>query len=179
MFYSSSQLAKSMPDWKPIDPERIRKSWRWYGDWPKWDDLVLQIKKIRRHMFVFNGTGCTFGNIYKEAQHERWQIGLYRNMYNLRNKNLHRIICSAEKVSAGKYVLHEEKLRCYFEIDIEEIRWTCKFSIGFVPAFRDGGPIAELDIQERFRWLTAVRKIRLSNFSSASRFLDWSGCYFW
>ncbi len=63
-----------------------------------------------------------------------------------------------KKFLRAKYVLHEEKLRMLFpEVDIEDIRgnlqifdWSCSGS-------SDGGPIAGLDIPERFRWLTAVR----------------------
>ena len=47
-----------------------------------------------------------------------------------------------KKFLRAKYVLHEENLQIFDRI--------CSGS-------RDGGPIAELDVPERFRWLTAVR----------------------
>ena len=54
-----------------------------------------------------------------------------------------------KKFLRAKYVLPE--------IDIEEIRVNLQIFDRICSGSRDGGPIAELDVPERFRWLTAVR----------------------
>ena len=55
-------------------------------------------------------------------------------------------------------MLHEAELSMLFpESDIEEIRVNLQIFDRICSGSRDGGPIAELDVPERFRWLTAVR----------------------
>ena len=63
-----------------------------------------------------------------------------------------------KKFLRAKYVLHEEKLRMLFpEVDIEDIRGNLQIFDWICSGSSDGGPIAGLDIPERFRWLTAHR----------------------
>ena len=63
-----------------------------------------------------------------------------------------------KKFLRAKYVFHEEKLRMLFpEVDIEDIRGNLQIFDWICSGSSDGGPIAGLDIPERFRWLTAVR----------------------
>ena len=57
-----------------------------------------------------------------------------------------------------KYVVPEEKLRAlYEEIDLEEIRCHLEAFEKICKGNPEGGPIAELDLPSRFRWLTAKR----------------------
>lgn len=63
-----------------------------------------------------------------------------------------------KKFLRAKYMLHEAKLKMLFpEIDISVIRENLRVYDQVCSGSRDGGPIAGLDIPERFRWLTAVR----------------------
>jgi len=63
-----------------------------------------------------------------------------------------------KKFLRAKYMLHEAKLKMLFpEIDIGVIRENLRVYDQVCSGSRDGGPIAGLDIPERFRWLTAVR----------------------
>ena len=57
-----------------------------------------------------------------------------------------------------KYLVCEDKLRSlYSEIDLEEIRCHLEAFEKICQGDPAGGPIAELDLPSRFRWLTAKR----------------------
>ena len=56
------------------------------------------------------------------------------------------MFCKRPKFIKARYHVNEEKLRL-FTSDFDKICSGAK----------DGGPIASLDIPERFRWLTAIR----------------------
>jgi len=56
------------------------------------------------------------------------------------------------------YTLDENKLNCFStELDIESLRSTLDVFEKIAHGEKDGGAIAQMDIPERFRWLTAVR----------------------
>ena len=57
-----------------------------------------------------------------------------------------------------KYLVCEDKLRSlYNEIDLNEIQCHLEAFEKICLGDPDGGPIAELDLPSRFRWLTAKR----------------------
>ena len=63
-----------------------------------------------------------------------------------------------EKFLKVLYKLDEKRLRCLCEdFDIEEIRKNLESFEKIATGTKDGGPIAQMDIPSRFRWLTAVR----------------------
>ncbi|WP_165044102.1 DUF3037 domain-containing protein [Dysgonomonas sp. ZJ709] len=56
------------------------------------------------------------------------------------------------------YKIDEDKLRLFsHDLDMEELHSYLKAFDKICCGAKDGGPIAALDIPERFRWLTAVR----------------------
>lgn len=68
------------------------------------------------------------------------------------------LFCKKEKYLKVRFHLNEERLRCLCEdFDIEEIRKNLESFEKICTGARDGGPIAQLDVPSRFRWLTAVR----------------------
>ncbi|MCO6496323.1 MAG: DUF3037 domain-containing protein [Chitinophagaceae bacterium] len=57
-----------------------------------------------------------------------------------------------------KYTIDEEKIKAlYSEADIEKIKGLLEAFEKICYAEADSGPIGQLDIPERFRWLTAKR----------------------
>lgn len=68
------------------------------------------------------------------------------------------IFSKYQKYIKMRYELNEKKLQSLYEdIDIEAIEYTLKSFEKIASGAKDGGLIAEYDIPERFRWLTAVR----------------------
>ncbi len=67
------------------------------------------------------------------------------------------LFCKKNKFLQVLYKLNGEKLKCFGEIDLEQVQENLvafeKIGLGA----KDGGPIAQLDAPSRFRWLTAVR----------------------
>lgn len=68
------------------------------------------------------------------------------------------IFCKREKYLEVLYTLEPSRFKCLAEdFDLDPIEKNLesfkKISLGE----KDGGPIAELDVPSRFRWLTAVR----------------------
>lgn len=63
-----------------------------------------------------------------------------------------------KKFLKAKYVMHGDKLKTLFpELDIEVIEDNLRIFDRICSGVKEGGPIAEFEIPERFRWLTAVR----------------------
>lgn len=63
-----------------------------------------------------------------------------------------------EKFLKVLYKLDEQRLRCLCEdFDLEEIRKNLESFEKIALGSENGGPISQLEIPERFRWLTAVR----------------------
>ena len=56
------------------------------------------------------------------------------------------------------YTINEERLQLFSaNLDIEQMRSNLESLEKIAKGDKDGGPIAQLDIPSRFRWLTAVR----------------------
>lgn len=57
-----------------------------------------------------------------------------------------------------RVALNEHRLRCFSEeLDAELVRENLHAFERIAAGAADGGPIAQLDVPSRFRWLTAVR----------------------
>lgn len=68
------------------------------------------------------------------------------------------LFCKKEKFIKVLYRLDEKRLKCLCEdFDIDEIRRNLESFEKICSGAKDGGPIAQLDVPSRFRWLTAVR----------------------
>lgn len=68
------------------------------------------------------------------------------------------VFSKRKKYLRAKYVICEDKLKTLFpETDIEVIENNLRIFDRICSGTREGGPIATLEIPERFRWLTAVR----------------------
>ena len=62
------------------------------------------------------------------------------------------------KFIKARYHVNEEKLRLFTsDIDKESLCTNLHVFDKICSGAKDGGPIASLDIPERFRWLTAIR----------------------
>lgn len=73
--------------------------------------------------------------------------------------NIGLILFSKEaKYIKARYVLDEKKLSHFSsELELDSLRETLHAFDKICSGDKTGGPIAELDIPERFRWLTAIR----------------------
>lgn len=68
------------------------------------------------------------------------------------------LFCKGKKFLQMAYHLEEAKLKLLSEdIDMEQLELNLKSFERICKGEKDGGPIAQLDIPSRFRWLTAVR----------------------
>lgn len=68
------------------------------------------------------------------------------------------VFCKRQKFIKMLYTVNEEKILMLSpEADTDQIRLNLQSFEKIANGTKDGGPIALLDIPERFRWLTAVR----------------------
>lgn len=68
------------------------------------------------------------------------------------------VFCKRQKFIKMLYTVNEEKIRNFSaDADIDQIRLNLESFERIARGAKDGGPIAQFDIAERFRWLTAVR----------------------
>ncbi len=68
------------------------------------------------------------------------------------------LFCKKEKYLEAKYTLDQAKLLMLCpELDIEQLEKNLKSFEMICQGSKNGGPIAQMDIPSRFRWLTAVR----------------------
>ena len=68
------------------------------------------------------------------------------------------VFCKRQKFIKMLYTVNEEKILMLSpETDTDQIRLNLQSFEKIANGAKDGGPIALLDIPERFRWLTAVR----------------------
>ncbi len=57
-----------------------------------------------------------------------------------------------------RYHIPEEKIRCFCsEFDIQQLRENLESFQKICTGVKDGGPVALLESDERFRWITAVK----------------------
>ena len=68
------------------------------------------------------------------------------------------IFCKRKKFIKVFYTINEAKLASLSpELDIDQVRLNLESFEKIARGARDGGPIAQLEVPERFRWLTAIR----------------------
>lgn len=68
------------------------------------------------------------------------------------------LFCKTEKYLQVQFQLNEARLKCLSEdVDLEQIRKNLESFEKICRGSKDGGPIAQMDVPSRFRWLTAVR----------------------
>ncbi|MBD1397763.1 DUF3037 domain-containing protein [Pontibacter sp. JH31] len=68
------------------------------------------------------------------------------------------LLCSAQGFLQIRYTLNEERLRAVFgNLDMEELPARLRAFEKVCAGRREGGPIGQLGIASRFRWLTANR----------------------
>jgi len=68
------------------------------------------------------------------------------------------VFCKKAKFIKMLYVVEEKKLRCFSEeLDLEQLQKNLEAFKNISDGKKDGGPIAQMDIPSRFRWLTAIR----------------------
>ncbi|WP_029902117.1 DUF3037 domain-containing protein [Prevotella sp. 10(H)] len=81
--------------------------------------------------------------------------------------------CKREKFLKARYHIDEAKLALFSgELDMETLRENLKAFDKICMASNEGGPIASLDITERYRWLTAVRSTSIQTSRSNKGFSD-------
>jgi len=68
------------------------------------------------------------------------------------------LFCKKSRFIKVMYQLNVEKLQCFCsEIDIVQLELNLLSFQKIGEGAKDGGPIALMEVPERFRWLTAVR----------------------
>lgn len=68
------------------------------------------------------------------------------------------MFCKKEKFLKVLYKLNQQKLNMLCpELDMEQLEKNLQSFEKICRGTKDGGPIAEMDVASRFRWLTAVR----------------------
>jgi hypothetical protein len=68
------------------------------------------------------------------------------------------LFCKKARFIKAVYHLNGEKLRLFSdELDTEQLEANLQSFTKICNGAKDGGPIAEQELPERFRWLTAVR----------------------
>lgn len=68
------------------------------------------------------------------------------------------LFCKKKKFIRMRFQLNESKiLTLKPDADLDEIRQNLEAFSKIASGDKDGGPIASLDVAERFRWLTAIR----------------------
>ena len=66
--------------------------------------------------------------------------------------------CKREKFLKVIYQLDKSRLKCLSaDVDLDQIEKNLESLKKISEGAKDGGPIAQLDVPSRFRWLTAVR----------------------
>jgi hypothetical protein len=72
------------------------------------------------------------------------------------------LFCKQEKFIKVHYNLNEEKLRLLSgDLDLEQLRQNLESFTKVAAGDASCGPIAQMDVASRFRWLTAVRSSAL------------------
>lgn len=68
------------------------------------------------------------------------------------------VYCRDQKFLQTLYTVHKERLNALCgAIDCDEVEEHLRSFDNICKGSRDGGPIAQLDLASRFRWLTATR----------------------
>lgn len=83
------------------------------------------------------------------------------------------MFCKRPKFIKARYHVDEEKLRLFTsDIDKESLCTNLHVFDKICSGAKDGGPIASLDIPERFRWAYRHKKCLYPNLASTSRFFQ-------
>lgn len=83
------------------------------------------------------------------------------------------MFCKRPKFIKARYHIDEEKLRLFAsDIDKDTLCANLHVFDKICTGAKDGGPIAGLDIPERFRWLTAVRSASIQTSRPHPGFAD-------
>lgn len=68
------------------------------------------------------------------------------------------LLCKRARFLKFRFTLHEEKIRCFCkEFDIEQAQENLISFEKICNGDKTSGPIAQLEVEERFRWITAVK----------------------
>ncbi len=68
------------------------------------------------------------------------------------------MFCKRQKYLRFQYEIPKEKIRLFCnEFDIEQLECNLKAFQLVASGAKNGGPIAQFELAERFRWLTAVK----------------------
>lgn len=68
------------------------------------------------------------------------------------------VFCKKKRFIKMLYTINEAKLLMLWpELDIEQVRLNLESFEKIAQGTKEGGPIAQFEVAERFRWLTAVR----------------------
>lgn len=74
------------------------------------------------------------------------------------------VFCKRKRYLQLKYVVNEDRLSALWpELDIAEVSAYLKAWELISQGSREGGPIAQLDVPDRFRWLSAVKSTILQS----------------
>jgi hypothetical protein len=72
------------------------------------------------------------------------------------------LFCKQSKFIRVHFVINEEKLNLFSkELDIDQLRKNLESFQKIAAGEKNCGPIAQMDLASRFRWLTAVRSSSL------------------
>lgn len=68
------------------------------------------------------------------------------------------LFCKKAKFLKVLYTLNVKKLECFSDdLDFDQLQMNIVSFVKISNGDKDGGPIAQFEMAERFRWLTAVR----------------------
>lgn len=68
------------------------------------------------------------------------------------------LFCKRSRFIKVLYHLNVEKIKCFCaEIDFVQLELNLRSFQKIAEGAKDGGPIAAMEVPERFRWLTAIR----------------------
>lgn len=68
------------------------------------------------------------------------------------------LFCKRAKKIHVRFEINEAKLRTISpDLDIDQIRRNLDSFVSIANGMKTGGPIAQFEVPERFRWLTAIR----------------------
>jgi len=68
------------------------------------------------------------------------------------------LYCAKQKFLKAVFILDEDRMKAFAkDIDINTVKENLQAFTRLCAGGKDGGPIGELDLASRFRWLTAMR----------------------
>ena len=71
------------------------------------------------------------------------------------------------------YIIHEEKIKAFCnDFDIEQLEQNLQSFAKICSGAKDGGPIAQLEADEKFRWITAIKSSSIQSSRPHPGFSD-------